>query len=89
MPSKSDWREQYAYTLGMQAYVFGFPYVYLPSLRWDWVAVAKPPGAITPYMPLNHFFNPRTLATAEYRGGGSPNNDTLYSSPGLMWPKSH
>ena len=24
-PGKSDWREQYAYTLGMQAYVFGFP----------------------------------------------------------------
>ena len=34
---KTDWREDYAYTLGVQAYIFGFPYVYLPSLRWDWV----------------------------------------------------
>lgn len=25
----TDWRENYAYTLGLQAYIFGFPYVYL------------------------------------------------------------
>jgi hypothetical protein len=36
-----DWRENYAYTLGEQAYVFGFPYVYLPSIRWSWVTVPK------------------------------------------------
>jgi len=29
-----DWREQYAYTLGMQAYVYGFPYVYMSEMRW-------------------------------------------------------
>ncbi len=74
-----DWREQYAYTLGIQAYVFGFPYVYLPSLRWDWVTQPKPPGNATPYAPLNHFDHSRTLADASYRGGGAPNQDTLYS----------
>jgi hypothetical protein len=74
-----DWQEQYAYTIGVQAYVFGFPYVYLPSLRWSWVTVPKPPGSITPYAALNHFYNVRDLATAEYRDGGCPNNDTLYS----------
>lgn len=77
---KADWREDYAYTLGVQAYVFGFPYVYLPSLRWDWVTQPKPPGSITPYAPLNHFFHARTLADASYRDGGSPNQDTLYST---------
>jgi len=76
---KTDWREDYAYTLGVQAYIFGFPYVYLPSLRWDWVTQPKAPGNITPYAPLNHFFHTRTLADASYRGGGSPNQDTLYS----------
>lgn len=75
----ADWREQNAYTLGMQAYVFGFPYVYLPSLRWNWVTQPKPPGSITPYAPVNHFYNVRSLANASYRGGGSPNQDTLYS----------
>jgi hypothetical protein len=75
----TDWREHYAYTLGIQAYVFGFPYVYLPSLRWDWVTQAKPPGNITPYAPLNHFFHARTLTDASSRDGGAPNQDTLYS----------
>lgn len=75
----NDWRELYAYTLGMQAYVFGFPYVYLPSLRWNWVTQAKPPGSTTPYAPLNHFYNSRKLFDASYRDGGAPNNDTLYS----------
>ena len=74
-----NWREDYAYTLGVQAYIFGFPYVYLPSLRWSWVTVPKPSGSITPYAPLNHFHHVGTLADASYRDGGSPNNDTLYS----------
>jgi hypothetical protein len=75
-----DWKESYAYSLGMQAYVFGFPYVYLPTLRWSWVTVPKPAGSVTPYAPLNHFYHVRKLADASYRDGGSPNNDTLYSS---------
>lgn len=36
MPSDSttsDWREQYAYTLGTQAYVFSVPWVVLTQLR--------------------------------------------------------
>ena len=74
-----NWREDYAYTLGVQAYIFGFPYVYLPSLRWAWVTVPKPSGSITPYAPLNHFHHVGTLADASYRDGGAPNNDTLYS----------
>ncbi|MFO1306044.1 MAG: DUF1254 domain-containing protein [Burkholderiales bacterium] len=78
-PAKTDWREDYAYAMGLQAYVFGFPYVYLPSLRWSWVTVPKPAGSITPYAPLNHFYNVRNLVTAAYRDGGAPNNDTLYS----------
>ncbi len=78
-PPQSDWRENYAYTLGVQAYAFGFPYVYLPSLRWSWVTVPKPAGGMTPYAPLNHFHHVRNLADATYRDGGSPNNDTLYS----------
>jgi len=77
--TSNDWREDYAYTLGVQAYVFGFPYIYLPSLRWNWVTVPKPATGVTPYAALNHFFHVRFLADASYRDGGSPNNDTLYS----------
>lgn len=77
--SEATWRETFAYTLGVQAYVFGFPYVYLPGLRWWWVTVPKPAGGMTPYAALNHFHHGRRLADANYRDGGSPNNDTLYS----------
>ena len=80
---QSDWREQYAYTLGVQAYIFGFPYVYLPALRWDWVTRPKEANDITPYAPINHFSHVRKLADASYRGGGSPNQDTLYSTAWL------
>ena len=38
--------------------------------------------AIFTYAPLNHFSHVRKLADASYRGGGSPNQDTLYS---LAW----
>jgi hypothetical protein len=41
--------------------------------------VPKPPGGITPYAALNHFFNVRILTDVSYRDEGSPNNDTLYS----------
>jgi len=74
-----SWREQYAYTLGMQAYIFGFPYTYNPTLRWQWVTVPPPEGSIQPYAPINHFTHVRRLVDATYRDGGSPNNDTLYS----------
>lgn len=77
-----EWRENYAYTLGVQAYIFGFPYVNLPTIRWAWVTQEPKPGPNhdqTPYAAINHFFHFRKLTDATYRGGGGPNNDTLYS----------
>ena len=32
-PAGEDWRETYAYTQGLQAFVFGFPWVFLPQIR--------------------------------------------------------
>lgn len=81
-PEPEAWRENYAYTLGVQAYVFGFPYVNLPMIRWAWVTQEPKPGPNhdqTPYAAVNHFFHWRSLTDATYRGGGGPNNDTLYS----------
>lgn len=73
-----DWRETYAYTQGLQAFVFGFPWVFLPQIRYQWITQPRNPKWI-PYMPLNTFWNSSDLATAEYRDGGSPNNDTAYT----------
>lgn len=74
----TDWRETYAYSLGMQAYVFAFPWSYLSELRWAWTSQPVNPER-TPYAPLNQFWNARHLVDAQYRDGGTPNNDTLYS----------
>jgi hypothetical protein len=76
-----DWRETQAYTLGVQAYVYGFPYLYMSQLRWRWTTQPIRPDK-TPYMALNTFWHRRGLLDATFREGGSANNDTLYS---LAW----
>jgi hypothetical protein len=78
----SDWREEYAYTLGTQAYIFGYPWVYLPQIRYAWVTQPRSPETV-PYAPLNEFWHCRKLGDATYRDGGSPNQDTLYSTAWL------
>ncbi len=30
----TDWREDYAYSLGLQAYIFSFPWVFLSQLQY-------------------------------------------------------
>ena len=72
-----DWREQYAYTLGVQAYIYGFPYVYMTELRWYQVAATVAPNL--PHMAVNHFWHNQVMGEPESQAGGSPNNDTLYS----------
>ncbi|MFD8722990.1 DUF1214 domain-containing protein [Streptomyces sp. NPDC059629] len=74
-----DWRGEYAYTLGEQAFVYGFPYVYNARLRHDWVTRPRSPSTV-PYAPVNHFWHAERLLDASYRDGGCPNNDTLYSA---------
>ena len=73
-----DWREQYAYTLGMQAYVYGFPYVYMSEMRWAEVA-QKVDSELIPHAAVNHFWHSQVMGGPESQAGGSPNNDTLYS----------
>ncbi|MFM7118776.1 MAG: DUF1254 domain-containing protein, partial [Gammaproteobacteria bacterium] len=77
-----DWRENYAYTLGMQAYIFGSPYVVMAQTRWAFV-VKPPANERAPYAPINHFFHWRQLADASYKDGGGTNNDTVYSTAWL------
>lgn len=74
-PTRFDWREQYAYSLGLQAYVYGFPLVYLSELRHKWATDASS----HPYATPNHLYHFRTAADETYKDGGSPNTDTLYS----------
>jgi hypothetical protein len=73
-----NWKEEYAFTLGVQAYTYAFPWYYNQLLRWMWVT-QPPRNARSASMPMNTFWNGRNLTNAEHRDGGSPNNDTLYS----------
>ena len=81
MSPQLDWKAEYAYTTGMQAFIYGFPYVYNAKLRHDWVTQARNP-AVVPYAAVNHFWHAARVMDATYRDGGCPNNDTLYS---LAW----
>jgi len=73
------WRENYAYTLGFQAYLFGYPYVNMPAYRYAFVKAPRANDQ-SPSAPLNRFYHFRTLPDARYQGGGGTNNDTLYST---------
>ncbi|MCF8024877.1 MAG: DUF1214 domain-containing protein [Desulfobacteraceae bacterium] len=79
----TDWREDYAYTLGVQAYIFSFPWVFLPKIEYQWVVVPPKNAALTPNMPLNQWWHARNIITSDYRDGGAPNNDTLCSATWL------
>ena len=74
-----DWEYEFAYTLGVQAYIYGFPWINMAHYRWQWVTQPPTPDNDHPYAPLNKFSHATTLKDASYQGGGDPNTDTLYS----------
>ena len=71
----TDWREDYAYLIAMQAYVYGFPAIYYAKLRFG--MVMRPAGAID--TPLNQFFHVPRMPDHTDQFGGSPYRDGLYS----------
>ncbi|MGZ4200172.1 MAG: DUF1254 domain-containing protein [Thermoleophilia bacterium] len=77
-----DWRSEYAYSIGLQAFIYGFPYIYNAQVRHKWVTQPRNPDFV-PYAALNEFWHASRLMDASYRDGGCPNNDTLYSTAWL------
>lgn len=74
----TDWRETWAYLVGMQAYAYGFPAIYATKLRFG--MVRQPQGVIN--MPLNTLFHMTRLPDHNEQYGGSPYRDGTYS---LAW----
>ncbi len=81
--------DDYAYTLAIQAYVYGFPWLYLTQLRWlcTTEAGAKILEKISDSsqgfpVPMNAFWHSTQLMSPSYNSPGTPNTDTLYS---LAW----
>lgn len=79
----NGWEEEYAYTLGVQAYIYCYPWQNMAYRRWLEVAQPPPSNEARPYAPLNQFWNAINLMDATSRNGGTPNTDTLYSSAWL------
>jgi Protein of unknown function (DUF1254) len=77
-----DWQGEYAYTLAVQALIYGFPYVYGAQTRYKWVTQAPSDPEVVPHPAVNRFWHAARLTDATWRDGGCPDNDTLYS---LSW----
>lgn len=76
----APWEDDYAYTKGVQAAVYAFPYVLNSSVRWAWSQPQhQDERTKAPSDAVNRFWNSPNLANAKYRDGGTPNNDTAYS----------
>lgn len=79
--NKLDWRAEYAYTAGVQAFIYGFPYIYNAKIRHDWVTSTQDPSVV-PCAAVNEFWHASRVLDASYRAGGCPSTDSLYS---LAW----
>ena len=71
----ADWRENYAYAVGLQAVIYGFPAV--KDLNMCYSMVEKPVGVTD--TPINQWFHVRRPADPTDTTHGSVSNDFLYS----------
>ncbi len=71
----TGWREEFAYSVGIQAYIYAFPLIYMSELRYKWAN----DSTSHPYTAPNHLYHFQNVTDATYKDGGSPNNETLYS----------
>ena len=68
-------REAQAYSVGLQAFLYGFPLVYFATIRWIW---SNDPNSVK--RPINSWLLTRDfISTSNYRDGGSYNTDTVYT----------
>ena len=77
----ADAEEQWAYSVGLQNYVFGLPLTIFErerKLRLDPVALEKA-KRFAPAAPINQIGHMKGLATADDIMPYTPNNDTVYS----------
>lgn len=73
--SDEGWREQFAYTTGMQAYMYGYPGLKFANIRSEWINNKSSSFA----SKGNVYTHYRKLVDPSYQAGTSMNRDTLYS----------
>ena len=72
--------EELGYSLGVQAYIWGYPLWQAEQSRKAMTAVAVPTGFRA---PINQYFHGDRLSSPDDKDVVSPNNDTLYSGAWL------
>lgn len=72
----AEWRETWAYTVGMQAVIYGYPVVRSTNVRFG--MIERPSGQVD--MPLNTWLNWHRASDATDKLHGSPTPDRLYSA---------
>jgi len=73
-------REQQAFELGVEAYIYGYPLVTMDMTRRVMTNTKRP---LANHAPMGQFFNAPTYPDAKFRDVTAPNADTLYSSAWL------
>jgi len=73
-------REQEAFDLGVEAYIYGYPLVTLDTTRRVMTNTARP---LANHAPMGQFYNAPAYPDAAFRDVTAPNADTLYSSAWL------
>jgi hypothetical protein len=73
--TSKDWRENYAYAVGLQAVIYGYPAVKALNMRYG--MVERPVGIIN--TPINQLFHNRRAADASDTNNSSSATDFLYT----------
>ena len=84
-PAPDQAKEQEAFDLGVEAYVYGYPLVTMEMTRRVMTNVVTPEGD---HAPMGQFPHMRTYPTAAFQDVTAPNADTLYTTAWLDLPKS-
>lgn len=84
--SLSSYKENYAYSLGIQAYIYGYPLVTMERTRQLQTLVKEPYGPA--FTASNVFIYFDQLITPDFKDVVSPNVDTLYCAAWLDLTRS-
>ncbi len=88
----TDWREDYAYNMGVAAMHYLYPYFRMAEVRHRWTMTDVEHPEVEPNHALNSFWHAARLTDHHWKEGGAPNNDTVYSGGWLLvdeepsWP---
>ena len=82
--SPTDWREDYAYSMGVSAMHYFYPYLRMAEVRHRWTMTDVKHPEVEPNHALNSFWHATRLTDHNWKEGGAPNNDTAYSGGWLL-----